>query len=158
MSSVQKSPKIRSRMRAAHMVRVRGLGIKQAAANLMRFPGHVWMWAGRHDLMSLDALSSLPESRQALKHPARDRGSVARRGSPNRMRAWQTAEARTRAGRQKTTHHVHPKDHACAPPDAKGTTKNLHQQSGQEDRPKLAVSLQKAYFVPRFVWRKNTRG
>lgn len=58
----EKNPKIRSRMLAVHMVRVRGLGVEEVAANLMQSANWVRMWVGRYDLGGLDALRDLPKS------------------------------------------------------------------------------------------------
>ena len=87
------------------------------------------MWVERYDLGGLDALRDLPKSGRPWSVP-RDHGSVGRGSSPGMMHARKAAEACARADWQETTHHLHPKDHACAPIDAERTAADSYQQGG----------------------------
>ncbi len=58
----EKDPKVRSRMLAVHMVRIRGLGIDETTENLMQCPNWIRMWVERYDLGGLDSLRDLPRS------------------------------------------------------------------------------------------------
>ena len=67
----EKDPKVRSRMLAVHIVRIRGFGIDETAENLMQCPNRVRMWVERYDLGGLDSLRDLPRSGRPRYTPAK---------------------------------------------------------------------------------------
>ena len=65
----EKDPRVRARILAVHMVRVRKKSVDETAADLLQSEKWVRNWLGRYDQGGLDSLRDLPRTGRPRKVP-----------------------------------------------------------------------------------------